>query len=499
MDEELLTFNGVNGATGQAFIPPLSVTKMADCIFRQHLGLPAERQNRERNLYEKHDEGVLGVRHEFQGLEWDVAAVGWGVVYASDVPSEVKKEVEKLIAHRAAMKDSRGKKGREPRIYVCSKNQDADTFRQSRGQDFGVVDPDKMPYYLMIVGSPAEISFDFQHDLDVEHAVGRLYFGDAQGQYDVQWYRDYVDRVMAYENAQKTDRERWAAFFSPAKDKLTVQNADKLAGPLAKKIEGLVFETSKKEKVQYRTEWHRDTATRAKLDELLTRSERKPALLFTASHGLFLDSAQPWHAEDMGAFLCQDWEGSDVWDGGKIPDTKYFSGRHIDAGEGRFELGGLMVIGFACLSAGTPQTEALAQFHPELPAQLAEKPFVSYLPQRMLTRGTLAFVGHVGPAWSYSYAWPGVGFLTGNLEDVVRAILSGIPVGHATDFFNRRYLNLHHLMTKPKGLLDKYRDERPVDRELVRHWTARNDARGYIVLGDPAVHLRPEVMPEAST
>ena len=268
MNEELLIFNGVNGATGQAFIPPLSVTKMADCIFRQHQGIPPDRRNRERNLYEKHDEGVLGVRHEFQGLEWDVATVGWGVVYASDVPPEVKKEVERLVAHRAAMKDSHGKKGRAPRTYVCPKGKDADQFRQDEKQDFGVVDPDKMPYYLMIVGSPAEISFGFQHDLDVEHAVGRLYFGDAEGQYDPQGYRDYVDRVIAYEDAQKTDRERWAAFFSPAKDKLTVQNADKLAKPLADKVDGLVLKTPEQEEVQYRTEWHKDTATRAKLEEL---------------------------------------------------------------------------------------------------------------------------------------------------------------------------------------------------------------------------------------
>ena len=29
-----------------------------------------------------------------------------------------------------------------------------------------------------------------------------------------------------------------------------------------------------------------------------------------------------------------------------------------------------------------------------------------------------------------------------------------------------------------------------VEKELVRVWTARNDARAYIILGDPAAHLK---------
>jgi len=226
--------------------------------------------------------------------------------------------------------------------------------------------------------------------------------------------------------------------------------------------------------------------------KMLTRTTHKTSLLFTASHGLGFESGHQRQQKDQGAFICQEWPGSGSWGGATIPESMYLSGRHISEG---LDLKGLIMFAFACYSAGTPKTGGLIGYSNQVPSQLAEESFIAYLPQRLLAQGALSFIGHVDRAWSYSYSWPGVGFLTATFEDTFKAILGGKPVGYALEFFNRRYLDLNnHLTNNTNGLIKKYNQEYDVEKDMVRVWTARNDARTYIVFGDPAVHLRPEIM-----
>jgi len=78
---------------------------------------------------------------------------------------------------------------------------------------------------------------------------------------------------------------------------------------------------------------------------------------------------------------------------------------------------------------------------------------------------------------------------------VIDRILNGEPIGQATDSFNQRWGALSN------ELLDLTRrrddgDPIPVT-VLANRWVARNDARNYMILGDPAVRLRVDAMRSA--
>jgi hypothetical protein len=67
-------------------------------------------------------------------------------------------------------------------------------------------------------------------------------------------------------------------------------------------------------------------------------------------------------------------------------------------------------------------------------------------------------------------------------------LMAGQPVGHAVDFFNARYAELSTVLSSELEDLTYGKQVDPV--ELSSLWTAHNDARGYAVIGDPAVRLR---------
>ena len=70
--------------------------------------------------------------------------------------------------------------------------------------------------------------------------------------------------------------------------------------------------------------------------------------------------------------------------------------------------------------------------------------------------------------------------------DCLRAIMGGWRVGHAVEFFNQRYADLSSDLSD-RWYRQEHYGERFLDTDLVRLWTANNDARSYVVIGDPAV------------
>jgi len=482
MNGKLYHLNGLNGATGAPLLPPLGARDIVDWIEGASRRVEAADRLALRILWEKEKDfsrGVLGVSHGVDPLDLEQAR--WAVVYPPDTPPEVRRALADLVAWRQGTElDYRA-------------GESARAFRARHGQGPGEVNPEKLPYYLLLVGSPEAISFKVQYGLDGQHAVGRLCFDETAD------YRGYVDRLIAYEQASGTlRRERAVAFFAPRhpEDEATESSWSELARPLADAVEGKPLRTPEQGTVTWAVHRHLAAdATRSAALDLLTRTEHRPSLLFTATHGLGFPSGHERQRRSQGALVCQDWPGPVAWPENKpIPDDICLSGADVPA---EADLGGLVVFAFACYSAGTPRLEDFPHLQPKPPLEIAPAPFVSRLPQRLLAQGALAFLGHVERAWDYSFLALQGGRQIDTFQSTLEAILSGVRLGHAFEAINQRYLDLAREVTdgEEDGLLHQYRLGEPTDPdELAQLWMAHNDARAYVLYGDPAARLRPAAL-----
>jgi hypothetical protein len=473
IDEKHVYPNGVNPADGLPLVPSIQVGTLATWIYEQvksQKHKPLAWLNLANKLHKLFTQKSLGVRLKYQGKENDPSQVGWGVIFTPSTPPDVRTTIQQLADHR----------GSAWKLRDYQPGESAYDYRMEYNQDFGPVDPEKMPYYLLLVGSPQEMPFSFQCDLDAQHAVGRLYFDTPAG------YQSYVERLIAYEKAAASSRTRQVGIFSPDSDPQMYLSSYYLATPLAGHLDHLTLQTPSGSSYTYQRDWkNAAAATQAVLSDWITQGQA--SLLFSATHGARLSGSSPDLLRMQGAVQCQSAYKAPV----------YVSGDAIPASA---DLSGLVYFAFACFGAGSPKENTFYRLEKKVnsqaPAQNAPYPFISYLPQRLLAQGALAFIGHVDQTWSYSYGWPGkTTSLTQNYEDTLDAILQGRPVGHALDPFNMRYLDLHNALYQDEGAIAAFYNSEPgAGSKLVDLWTARLDARNIILLGDPASHLRPEIL-----
>jgi hypothetical protein len=187
----------------------------------------------------------------------------------------------------------------------------------------------------------------------------------------------------------------------------------------------------------------------------------------------------PLQRSHQGALLCQDWPG----EGHPVLPQHAFSGDDLGSDA---NLRGLIAFLFACYSGGTPEVDGFAPPSTGKPKRLARAPFLSHLSQRLLghPQGALAVVGHVDRAWSTSFSWSAAG-QADTFENTFKRLLDGHPLGSAMEYFNYKHALLAVLYSELCQDLHNLVD---VDAEhFARVFRGNNDARNFVVLGDPAV------------
>lgn len=463
-EHQTLILNGINASTGEPLLPRATLAQIAALACSAEIS-PAEAEELKRwaaYLNEDH----LDLR--FQLDPRNLAEAGWGAIF----PDNRQEELRRALAPLLDMRRSQAAAIHEHRYReLVHRGESKARFLARQGAGPGPADPDILPYYLLIVGSPEEISFRFQYQLDVQYAVGRICFDTLEE------YARYAESVVAAEKGISAASRRLSFFgVSNPDDPATESSLRSLVKPLAERA------------ALGHPEWPVETvlgpdATKAALAERMGGS-RTPALLFTASHGIGFDPEDPLHARHQGALLCQDWPGPKAWRKA-IPTDHYFSEDDVPDSA---TPSGLIAFHFACYGAGTPLYDGFETNGEQ--RRIAAESFVSRLPQRLLGHpqgGALAVIGHVDRAWTFSFDWPGARDHLQVFESTLGRLLEGYPVGAAMEYFNQKYAELFTDLAEERE--EARWGARPDFLGISDLWIAAQDARSYVVLGDPAVRL----------
>lgn len=478
--DDILCLNGIDAATGGYLVPPLSVDDAAALVRGGRGDARPDKATTSwlKRVWQTLTQPHLGLPHDVDPAI--VAQAGWAIVFHEHESDAVKAALEPLIAHRRTRVPA-------DRCHVLSyqTGQTRASWLAANGAAAGGVLPTRVPYYLLLVGGPERFPFAFCHHLDVEYAVGCLHFETPDE------YARYAASVIDYETSAAVPNAKRMVMFGTrhAGDRSTVLSADRLVTPLAAQppagfeLDQLIGDGARKEALLNAMAPRGASSASGASSAQARRDARPPALVFTASHGMGWSTPDARQATDQGALICQDWRPLAIPGPGD-----YLSAADIPS-DGQVH--GSIVFHFACYGAGTPQHDRFLHEKGRPPAVIADKPFIAALPKALLAHprgGALAVIGHVERAWGCSIVTPKAGAQLLPFRNALERLALGQPVGHAMKDFNERYATLS---TTLAGMLEELEFGAAVDGEaLVTAWVERNDAEGYLVIGDPATAIR---------
>jgi len=395
-----------------------------------------------------------------------LSETGWAVIFPTNADPAIREALAPLLALRRdqagpLFRELGGDTGYRP-------GETKQSFLRTRSvAATGPVEPRKMPYYVLLAGGPGEIPFRFQYELGVQYAVGRIHFDTPDA------YADYAAGVVAAEKGQVTV-DRRAAFLGVANpgDDATRTTRRHLIEPLAQFVA--------REKPGWRVDPLVDEGARKRAVLEMLRQPRPPALLFTASHGMCYPAKHALQLPYQGSLVMQDWPGDDA---PSLADHCFTA----DDVAG-LQTSGMIAFEVACFGAATPDVNEFLDYAEGIPGWqpiLAETPFLSALPKRLLANRALAVVGHIDTAFCTTFS---EGATTATFESALKRLLEGARIGYAMDYFRLRHAELSVGLT---AMIDNANrtGSKTSEAELALNWLQNNDARNYVVLGDPAVRM----------
>ena len=469
--------NGINGVTGNYDVAPIAIEDLVRALKR----IPPMEAAPDHVVVR----GQKLRQPSFaRALPWgvephDVTRAGWAVVFHKDAKPEIRRALRPLIDYR------RAQVGDDARVKELTyfPTEDASGWLARHDVSWNTIEPTKVPYYLLWVGSPELMPFEVTHEVDTDYCVGLLDFDTAEE------YAQYANSVVEYERAQAIRNTREAVFFGTRHpfDEATLLSADWLVTPL---VDGFPANgpTPAEKPVAPQLGFRQrkflgDAATRETLLQLLGGADATPSFLFTASHGMVWPNGDARQFQAQGALLCQDWPGF-----GSVAPRQFVAGADVPD---TARLHGLITFHFACFGGGTPREDLYVFERNQPPPALAPRPFIAALPRRLLAHpggGALACVAHIERGWSTSITGIAASPQIRQFQRAIAQVLVGKPVGIAVQEFNDMSATLSDVLS---GLLGKAFQGIPIDDvTLASTWMQRNDAGGFVLLGDPAVRLR---------
>ncbi|MCI5211046.1 MAG: hypothetical protein D3910_20180, partial [Candidatus Electrothrix sp. ATG2] len=216
-------FNGINGATGGYLTPEMTEADISKIVRGEKFDEKHLQDLKDRHDNPDHFGPIAGIDPT------DLAQTGWGIIFAFDDRDKIDAWKEVLKPLLDLRKKQAGKYYREytgPDAYRSGESKN--DFLGRHGGGPGPANPENVPYYLLIVADPKTIPYRFQYQLDVQYAVGRIYFDTLEE------YASYAQSVVQAEQGEFA-RSAKATFFgvqNPS-DQATKLSATELVQPLA--------------------------------------------------------------------------------------------------------------------------------------------------------------------------------------------------------------------------------------------------------------------------